>query len=529
MVMADNPIDSDNYQRGFEDFRKERIGRGDMRSPVGVKRDSQERRFRSRSPIRSRSPSRDRGRRGSMANRPRRGDRAVSAKECRVYVRNLPYDTRWMDLKDVMKRVGEVEHAEVFMEPDGRSKGCGVVEFKHKEDAAKAIKDLDGYEVKGRALRLREDKMDDGTYQQQLKNLKEKSLSFKQQGQGDVKMNAMMQQVSAATSQQQMLAMLNNKNVDPINCSVFVSNLDYEVNWKQLKDTFKRAGNCLRAEIQEDKAERKSKGFGSVVFETPLEALCAVATFNGMEIKGRTIQVRLDRNAKMTEILNSLGIQSNNITQAQLIQLQSMATLAMLSSGGMGNFGFGGGLGGIGGAYGGLQSGQGQASSGLGGMGMGGLMGGGPNSSGLGNNSMNSSSYSSAGLGGSSLTSRSGLGSQSSSQGGGYGGYSGLLSLSNNYGTSPSRSNDNRGRGSEQERSVFVRNLPFSTTWQELKDKFRDVGKVLRADIMQDENRRSKGCGIVVFEIPDDAHRAVQYMNGCRMEGREIEVRLDRK
>jgi len=502
-----------------------------MRSPIDMKRDSQERRFRSRSPIntrRSRSHSRDRGRRDSMSNRPRRGERAVSGKECRVYVQNLPYDTRWMDLKDIMKTIGPVERAEIFMEPDGRSKGCGVVEFQHKEDAAKAIKDLEGHQIKGRALRLREDKMDDDTYQQQLRNMRDKSVIMRQQNQGNDQRNPMIQHVSAANNQQQMLAMLNSKNVDPINCTVFVSNLDYDVTWKQLKDTFKRAGNCLRAEIQEDKVERKSKGFGTVVFETPLEALCAVATFNGMEISGRTIQVRLDRNAKMTEILSSLGIQSNNITQAQLIQLQSMATLAMLSAGGLGGFGFGG----LTGAY-GSQGGQSQSASGFNGMGLGGP------TSGLASNNMNSSSYGSSGLRGSSIASRSELGSQSLNQGNIYDDRysgSGLLSVSNTYGSSLSRSNDNRGRSSdnrgrssEQERSVFVRNLPFSTTWQELKDKFRDVGNVVRADIMQDDNRRSKGYGIVVFELEDDAHRAVQYMNGCRIDGREIQVKLDGK
>jgi len=57
---------------------------------------------------------------------------------------------------------------------------------------------------------------------------------------------------------------------------------------------------------------------------------------------------------------------------------------------------------------------------------------------------------------------------------------------------------DSRGGGSGGVKSVFVRNLPFSTTWQQIKDKFRDSGHVVRADIKTDDKGRSKGwnCGI---------------------------------
>merc|ERR1719505_130805 len=238
-------------------------------------------------------------------------------------------------------------------------------------------------------------------------------------------MNSAMQQMMAVNSQQQLLAMLNSKNVDPINCSVFVSNIAFDITWPKVKDTFKRAGNCLRVDINEGE-DGKSRGYASVVFETPLEALCAVATFNGFELGGRSLQVRLDRNAKITEILSSMGIQSNSVTQAQLIQLQSMATLAMLSSSGLG--GLGGGLGGALGGLGGLTGGQSQAAAGYGGMGGGGLnsfMGNGSSSmggnsfssSGLRSSNIGSSNYDQPRLGGSSLGSHD-LGSRLSSSGG---------------------------------------------------------------------------------------------------------------
>ena len=66
------------------------------------------------------------------------------------------------------------------------------------------------------------------------------------------------------------------------------------MSWQKVKDMFRRAGNCTRCEIALDD-DNRSKGFGSVQFETPFEALTAIAMFNGVEM-GRTnrkLSVRL--------------------------------------------------------------------------------------------------------------------------------------------------------------------------------------------------------------------------------------------
>uniref|UniRef100_G3VU91 Heterogeneous nuclear ribonucleoprotein M n=1 Tax=Sarcophilus harrisii TaxID=9305 RepID=G3VU91_SARHA len=74
---------------------------------------------------------------------------------------------------------------------------------------------------------------------------------------------------------------------------------------------------------------------------------------------------------------------------------------------------------------------------------------------------------------------------------------------------------------------IFVRNLPFDFTWKMLKDKFNECGHVLYADIKM-ENGKSKGCGVVKFESPEVAERACRMMNGIKLSGREIDVRIDR-
>ncbi|RKO91210.1 hypothetical protein BDK51DRAFT_37530 [Blyttiomyces helicus] len=58
-------------------------------------------------------------------------------------------------------------------------------------------------------------------------------------------------------------------------------------------------------------------------------------------------------------------------------------------------------------------------------------------------------------------------------------------------------------------RQIFVANLPYIVAWQDLKDLFRSAGSVVRADIMEGADRRSKGVGTVVFETPAEAAQAI--------------------
>jgi RNA recognition motif-containing protein len=51
--------------------------------------------------------------------------------------------------------------------------------------------------------------------------------------------------------------------------------------------------------------------------------------------------------------------------------------------------------------------------------------------------------------------------------------------------------------------------LPYRTSWQDLKDLFRPIPGLIRADVMQDREGRSRGCGIVVFETTEDAQEAI--------------------
>jgi RNA recognition motif-containing protein len=76
-----------------------------------------------------------------------------------VFVGNLDYECRWQDLKDLFKRVGRVEHAEIVENPvTKRSKGFGLVKFLTSSQAQLAIEKIDGTEFQNRCVQVKWDK-----------------------------------------------------------------------------------------------------------------------------------------------------------------------------------------------------------------------------------------------------------------------------------------------------------------------------------------------------------------------------------
>ncbi|KAF8542928.1 hypothetical protein BDD12DRAFT_875620 [Trichophaea hybrida] len=70
-----------------------------------------------------------------------------------ILLGNLPWKCRWQDLKDLVRRYSKaVEHAEVYLAPDGRSRGFGFVRVRGRDEALRVIRQLDGHEWEGRAL-----------------------------------------------------------------------------------------------------------------------------------------------------------------------------------------------------------------------------------------------------------------------------------------------------------------------------------------------------------------------------------------
>lgn len=76
---------------------------------------------------------------------------------------------------------------------------------------------------------------------------------------------------------------------------------------------------------------------------------------------------------------------------------------------------------------------------------------------------------------------------------------------------------------------LFVGNLSWDTSWQDLKDHMRQAGGILSVDVMQFPDGRSKGCGIVKFDDQFSAARAIQNLTDTDLKGRRIWLREDRE
>jgi len=74
-----------------------------------------------------------------------------------IYVGNLSYGMSEDELRDAFGAFGEVSSVKILMDREtGRSRGFGFVEMPNQSEAEKAIAQLNGKDVGGRALRINE-------------------------------------------------------------------------------------------------------------------------------------------------------------------------------------------------------------------------------------------------------------------------------------------------------------------------------------------------------------------------------------
>ena len=76
-----------------------------------------------------------------------------------IYVSNLSFNVQDEDLREFFAEYGEVSSAKVIMDKfTNRSRGFGFVEMSDNAAAQKAIQELDGATVEGRAIKVSEAK-----------------------------------------------------------------------------------------------------------------------------------------------------------------------------------------------------------------------------------------------------------------------------------------------------------------------------------------------------------------------------------
>ena len=77
--------------------------------------------------------------------------------------------------------------------------------------------------------------------------------------------------------------------------------------------------------------------------------------------------------------------------------------------------------------------------------------------------------------------------------------------------------------------NIYVGNLPFDTTNDQLEDLFGEHGTVSRAQVISDrETGRSRGFGFVEMEDENEAQAAIEAVNGTDFGGRDLKVNIAR-
>ena len=72
---------------------------------------------------------------------------------------------------------------------------------------------------------------------------------------------------------------------------IFVGNLSFDTTSADLESLFSEVGQCESASVITDRATGRSRGFGFVEMNSAAEAAKAIATLNGRELQGRTLNV----------------------------------------------------------------------------------------------------------------------------------------------------------------------------------------------------------------------------------------------
>ena len=74
---------------------------------------------------------------------------------------------------------------------------------------------------------------------------------------------------------------------------------------------------------------------------------------------------------------------------------------------------------------------------------------------------------------------------------------------------------------------IFVGNLSFNTTENDLQDAFAAHGTVTEANLMVDRaTGRPRGFGFITMNSPEEAQKAIAALNGSQLGGRALTVNI---
>lgn len=164
----------------------------------------------------------------------------------KVYCGNLAWSVTDDELKNHMSSAGKIIFSKVIREPSGYSRGWGIVEYETPEEAEKAVLKFNLTEFRERNILCKIDTK----YE---KNEKDNSNEL----------------------------------------SVYVGNLPWKIDWKELRDIFKKYNNTYGTIIKDN--NNRSRGYGILKFINKEDADLAIEEMNNSFVNGRQIVVKYNK------------------------------------------------------------------------------------------------------------------------------------------------------------------------------------------------------------------------------------------
>ncbi|KDN61645.1 putative RNP domain-containing protein [Colletotrichum sublineola] len=101
-------------------------------------------------------------------------------------------------------------------------------------------------------------------------------------------------------------------------------------------------------------------------------------------------------------------------------------------------------------------------------------------------------------------------------------GVPGGFDASNAPSVPPNPFTDYATAGTDRSETIYVRNLPWSTSNEDLVELFTTIGKVEQAEIQYEPSGRSRGTGVVRFDSAETAETAIAKFQGYQYGGRPL-------
>ncbi|KHJ48888.1 hypothetical protein D918_01193 [Trichuris suis] len=215
-----------------------------------------------------------------------------------VYISNIPYDVRWMELKDLVReKAGDVAYVEMIENFDGKSKGCAVVEFRDREAAKKCVETMHRMMLKDRSIVVKEIREPERFFK---KVKDETGIDFfaNRSYSAPVPYTPVEDEGPPMSDGYETFGLsplfLSRLGIQPpLTNRVFVSNVPFSAGTTKIREVFSIAGKVTFVELPLDKTG-KSKGVAVVEFSHPVEAVQAVSMLNNQKYFEKALNVRMD-------------------------------------------------------------------------------------------------------------------------------------------------------------------------------------------------------------------------------------------